>query len=275
MKRLVLFIVAVLFILPVIVQAQAPDTLWTRTYGYSDQIDNCWEAIGTPDGGLAIVGTSTQQGYRSWLYVVRIDSDGDTLWTRTYADGSGGMAICTAPDNGFFISGIIVTTDPYPYILRIDSSGYEVWSNIYTAWPNAGLRSCQPVGNDGYILAGYTSTGDMMMVRVDPSGDTLWSKAYGGSQAERAWSVRSTSDGGFIVAGWTESFGNGGSDFYIIKTDQNGIGVENTTVGCSVEIMPLMKAVCRRFVFCAGLALVALIGGAALLAWALFHVVGA
>jgi hypothetical protein len=44
---------------------------------------------------------------------------------------------------------------------------------------------------------------------------------------------------------------------------------------CCAEIMPQMKAACRRFAFYAALALVALIGGTALLVWALFHFGGA
>lgn len=45
--------------------------------------------------------------------------------------------------------------------------------------------------------------------------------------------------------------------------------------GCCAEMMPRMKAACRKLVFYAALAVVTLIGGAALLAWVLFQVVGA
>jgi hypothetical protein len=44
---------------------------------------------------------------------------------------------------------------------------------------------------------------------------------------------------------------------------------------CCAEMMPRMKAACRRLALYAALALVALIGGTALLVWALFHFGGA
>jgi len=51
-------------------------------------------------------------------------------------------------------------------------------------------------------------------------------------------------------------------------------GVEGASA-CCAAIMPQMKAACRRLAFYAALALVALIGGTALLVWAWFHFGGA
>jgi len=59
--------------------------------------------------------------------------------------------------------------------------------------------------------------------------DTLWTKTYGGSGYDRGRSVQQTSDGGFIIAGWTYSYGAGGADVYLIKTEQeSGIEEDDT-----------------------------------------------
>jgi len=52
--------------------------------------------------------------------------------------------------------------------------------------------------------------------------DTLWTKTFGGSDDDWGESVQQTSDGGYIIAGTTESYGAGGRDVYLIKTDGEG-----------------------------------------------------
>jgi hypothetical protein len=49
-----------------------------------------------------------------------------------------------------------------------------------------------------------------------------FAKIYGGANNEWAYSIQQTSDGGYIVAGYTRSFGAGGDDVFLIKTDANG-----------------------------------------------------
>jgi len=58
-----------------------------------------------------------------------------------------------------------------------------------------------------------------------------WSKTYGGTQSDLAKSMVQTEDGGFAIAGWTYSFGAGGTDFWLVKTDGNGNMEWNKTYG--------------------------------------------
>jgi len=58
-----------------------------------------------------------------------------------------------------------------------------------------------------------------------------WNKTFGGSQDDMALSVQQTSDSGYIIAGYTESYGAGGADFWLVKTDSNGNKLWNKTFG--------------------------------------------
>ncbi|MCK4395422.1 hypothetical protein KAW96_02385 [candidate division WOR-3 bacterium] len=61
--------------------------------------------------------------------------------------------------------------------------------------------------------------------------DTLWTKTYGGTDRDYGESVQQTGDEGYIIAGYTNSFGAGGWDVYLIKTDADGDTLWTKTYG--------------------------------------------
>ena len=78
----------------------------------------------------------------------------------------------------------------------------------------------------GYIAVGVTKSfgegeEDVYLVKTDAQGEVLWSQTYGGPEPDFGWSVHEAADG-YILAGFTESFGNGDSDCYLIKTAPTG-----------------------------------------------------
>jgi hypothetical protein len=79
----------------------------------------------------------------------------------------------------------------------------------------------------GYVIAGQTSSygsgqDDVWLIGTDASGNKVWDKAFGGSYDQEGYSVWQTSDGGYIITGWTNSYGAGGYDILLIKTDADG-----------------------------------------------------
>ncbi|MEI6816886.1 MAG: T9SS type A sorting domain-containing protein [Bacteroidota bacterium] len=81
--------------------------------------------------------------------------------------------------------------------------------------------------DNGFVMVGQTNSfgagaGDVYVVKCDSTGSILWTKTYGGSQDESGASIQQTNDHGFIITGYTFSFGNGGEDVYLIRTDSVG-----------------------------------------------------
>jgi len=79
-----------------------------------------------------------------------------------------------------------------------------------------------------YIIVGSTTSwgfgaADVYLLLVDTMGQLKWQKTFGGAFADVGKSVIfNPADSGFVITGYTASFGNGGYDLYLIRTDKNG-----------------------------------------------------
>jgi len=112
----------------------------------------------------------------------------------------------------------------------------EEWVQTYGGAESDGARSIRETLDGGYIIAGHTSSlghgeHDVWLFKIDAFGTEEWSQTFGGIENDFAYSVEQTTDGGYIIAGYTDSFGNGGSDAWLLKTDVNGIEEWNQTYG--------------------------------------------
>ena len=87
--------------------AQAPDTLWTRTYGHSNY-DEGLSIQQTFDGGFIVSGYTEEDTVgRRHAWLLRTDASGDTAWTQIHGNGLWDEARCVlqTPDSGFILAG--------------------------------------------------------------------------------------------------------------------------------------------------------------------------
>lgn len=220
------------------------DTLWTKTYGTSAN-EECTGLDTTFDGGFLLAGHTLPSGSNYDAYVVRTDSDGDTIWTATYS-GSGVSyerirhAIALTSDSQFVCCGDTGITQTAPsnrmlkgWIFKIDTSGTLIWSNSMGSGAGEPYEVFQYIDqcfDGGFILGGNTDTygsgaEDFLLTKTSSSGDSIWAYTYGGINDEEGHCVDQCADSGFIISGETRSFGNGSLlnfDYWVVKTDKLG-----------------------------------------------------
>jgi hypothetical protein len=69
----------------------------------------------------------------------------------------------------------------------------------------------------GYFFFSCDSIDELMSFK-----EQVFIKTYGGAGSEEGFDVKQTADGGFIIVGTTTSFGSGGKDVYLVRTDPGG-----------------------------------------------------
>jgi len=220
------------------------DTLWTRTYGGSGA-DGGYSVRQTSDGGYIIAGWEDSfAGGGADVWIIRTDADGDTSWTRSFGTGEGdwGRSVQQTIDEGFIVVGStwgIVGGQAHIYLIKTDALGNDGWTKTYAGGGLSHGGSVALAPDSGYIISGWTTVGaaggkDVYLLKTDSLGNYDWSKTYGGTGDDGSdgySSVQPTSDGGYVVAGWTKSFGAGGSDLWLLKTDASGDTVWTTILG--------------------------------------------
>lgn len=220
------------------------DTLWTKTYG-EDGSDDARCIRQTPDGGYIIAGNTQPIGIMgSYIWLIKTNSLGDTLWTQKWGETpmphiNTSRCVQLTSDGGYIISGHLQfsgSNNEDACLIKTDAEGNTEWMNSYggTGY-EIGYWTWQ-TSDGGFIVVGYTTSfgngnEDIYLVKTDASGTVEWTNTYGGTGTDFGYSIQQTSDNGYIIAGFTDSFGAGGYDVYIVKTDAVGDTVWTKTFG--------------------------------------------
>jgi hypothetical protein len=183
------------------------------------------------------------------VYLVKIDKDGDTLWTRT-CGGAGndyGYRVRQTPaDSGYITIGNTYSFgagNSDMYLVRTDAGGDTLWTETFGGVSVEYGYSVQCTSPEaGFIIAGSTrsfgeGSFDAYIVKTDLQGQPVWTRTCGGELYDDGYSVCQTSpDSGYVIAGSTRSFGAGLYDAYVIKTEPVLAGVDAEAAGIT-EVM--------------------------------------
>jgi hypothetical protein len=199
------------------------------------------------DGSYIISGRTNSFGAgNSDVYFIKLDSYGDTLWTKTYGNikDESSWSILQTKDGGYIITGVSTSFISLPtdteniYIIKTDSNADTLWTRTYGGIGFIEGTDAKQTSDGGYaFFASTRSFGaggfDYYLIKTNENGDTLWTQVYGGVNDDLFYRLQQTTDKGYLISGYTYSFGAGGADAYIVKTDSLGVLQWSKTYGGS------------------------------------------
>lgn len=207
--------------------------IWSKIYG-GNYTDAASDILPLADGNFLLVGNSDSYGTgTNDIFVMKLSSSGDSLWFKSYTTtyDESASRIIEANSTGYIIIGSTKNTSDNSanaLVMKIDGSGNTTWKKDFDN--NGGGENAADIlstTDGGYVFAGSSSNptdgkSDVYLVKIDSSGNLSWQKTLGGSETDVGKSIDKTGDGGYIISGYTASYGNGGRDAYLVKTDGSG-----------------------------------------------------
>lgn len=221
--------------------------IWSRTYGSSldeavsdvqPTLDGGYLLIGNqidPDDIITDPGTAGYAGFagRSNIYAIKIDGDGNEIWSRTFESAENVIASAgqPSPDSGFLI---LATNISFPsldndlYLLKIDADGNEIWSRTWDEDGYAGYTFMQ-TSDQNYLITGVFETSenpvsDVYLLKINGDGYQIWLNQYGDPASyEAGKGLLESRDGNILIlCSTTESLFSGKSSILLVAADKAG-----------------------------------------------------
>ena len=231
---------------------------WEKSFGGKGW-EEAHSITQTNDGGYIVAGftnsidgdVSVHKGsYDYWI--LKLSSDGDIEWEKSYGGSNSESASCIqqANDGGYVVVGYSSSLNGdvsenkglHDYwILKLSSAGELEWEKSFGGSDLEYATSIRQTEDGGYIVAAISQSSDgdvsknqggwdYWILKLSSSGELEWEKSYGGSDYDHVRSILQTDDGGYIVAGATKSsdgdiskkHGNTRSDAWIVKLNAVG-----------------------------------------------------
>jgi len=218
-------------------------------------IDALGQIARTGDGGYIVIGATESFGTNGTkdAWVIRLDENFDTLWTKAYDMGA--ISDTTSfDDNGYniipFQNGNFLLTintctencysnDPrvYASYLLIDSLGNVLKHFSIKGGPKNRFHYLSPDIDNGAIITGSTSkidsaiflgwrSEDIWIVKLDENADTIWSKIIGQYAVyDGGYCIYPLASGGYIMSAYSQMGATPEMDydnFWLMRLDSFG-----------------------------------------------------
>jgi len=210
---------------------------WLKRYNAPTNLDDAFYSLKLDTiGNIYVAGITTRADSTYDFLVIKYNSNGDTLWKRTY-NGTGNYDDLV---EGLTIDGqgnVYITGESYGagtgfdiVTIKYNSAGVAQWTVIYNGSANDQDIPGWGISVDGsynvYVAGAtrnVTDNDDVVIIKYNSNGVPVWTRTYNGPYNAYDWGNGMTIDnaGNTYIA--AESQGSGtGLDFVTIKYNTSG-----------------------------------------------------
>jgi hypothetical protein len=208
------------------------DLIWEKFYGGKDW-DISYNIINDNDNFLLTGYTSSFGSGKTDIYILKVDSNGNCLWAKTYGgirDDIGISALKTK-DGNILIAGNSSSFTARGFgtdilLFKIDANGNSLWTKVFPASNlEVGFKLFQDKEENIYLCGTKTCYGicdkNVYVIKLNKEGNTLWYKILASKRTDTGSSLIVDDNYNIYVTG-TTSFSDLKGDIFLTKLDKNG-----------------------------------------------------
>ena len=201
--------------------------MFSRTLGEELFDEEGHSIIQLEDSSFIILGSIDDD-----ILLTKTNRYGELDWQQSIGGSQEDIAnhIYSTLDGGYVISG---ETESYGnggkdiWLIKTNQSGLMDWNVCLGTNNNDQAGQAIQTQDGGFILVGgkaqnSSNNTNVWLIKTNSQGDTTWTQSFGGSESDSGTDILVDENGGYVILGDTESYGNGGKDIYVIKTDLYG-----------------------------------------------------
>lgn len=216
------------------------EEMWRKTFG--EEKDDVGTAVVALEDGFALSARSKSpfSEINNDAVLIRVDSDGEMVWTRRLGDGADNKEandlVLTQDDHLIYVGSS--HSFKRNLIAKYDLNGEEVWITYVEQYLGNELREVIELEEGGDLVAvGYRditpSKSAVLLSKFEKeNGNLIWEKTVEGNiKSKFAEGLAATNNGGFIITGTDAQLGVFFNDVTLIRTDSEGNLITNHIYG--------------------------------------------
>jgi hypothetical protein len=185
---------------------------WDKTIG-SNGYDLVFDSVVNSEGSILLSTMLDAEGVNEKYYLIKIASTSEELWRTELPSLHGDQDIIGQPDGS-----VVLFANVNSRALGFLKTGQQTFDKTINGIVEDQIRTT----SGDYIMVGWKKKGslgksDMLIAKYNELLELQWEHLLGGKDYDSAVRILKASGNSYIIMGKTTSFGNGGSDLWLLK----------------------------------------------------------